>query len=270
MSAVVLPVSTAVRRAARLAPTCVVASVRSSSCHLYLVSSGSAGRLTAAGTVPAGGRPACGQGARRWRGVPEGRVGELPLCLRCAAWVSRRSPFLAPTLEELVDALRTARRLVEVEQLVLLAAQAGLSTELVFAPGVSAAGTFPLHRLVAAARDRIAPPGREAARPSWPMASTRTGQLTARGRAALAFERLHWRHPGAKDAAVRELFDLSPTRYAQQLNELLDYPAALRAEPAVVHRLRRLRDQRRRARREPTIAPRPLSGPLLPVRSATA
>lgn len=260
-----LPVSTAVRRAATLAATCVVAVSRRATCHhLYQVRERS-DRLTRAGNVPRGRGPVCGQRGRRWRGVPECVASsELPLCGRCAAWVERNLSHVDASLDELVDALRTARRLVDVEQLVCLAAQARLSTALVFLPGERAA---PLHRHVAAARNRIAPPVPDRRRQAFPM-STRH-RLTACGRAALAFERLHWQRPGAKDAAVRDLFDLSPTRYVQQLNQLLDHPAALRAEPAVVHRLRRLRDERRTKRREPTIVRR-VTGPLLPVRSASA
>ncbi|MFL6138840.1 MAG: DUF3263 domain-containing protein [Frankiaceae bacterium] len=169
--------------------------------------------------------------------------------------------------DELAAALRQASSLGAVEHLLLHAAQAGSLTAIVGPPGTRAA--LPLHHLVAAARDRIAPPPTASRAPdAWPM--TARGQLTPRGRAALAFERLTWRRPGRRDAAVRDLFDLSPTRYAQQLNELIDHPAALRAEPQVVHRLRRLRDARRAERRCPSVTSRPSAGPLLPVRSATA
>lgn len=68
--------------------------------------------------------------------------------------------------------------------------------------------------------------------------------LTDRERELLAFERQRWRHAGAKEAAIRDLFDLSPTRYYQLLDQLLDRPEALHAEPQLVLRLRRLREQR--------------------------
>lgn len=71
--------------------------------------------------------------------------------------------------------------------------------------------------------------------------------LTRRERAVLAFERQWWRHAGAKEQAIRERFDLSPTRYYQVLNALLDSPAALAAEPVLVARLRRVRTARLRA-----------------------
>ena len=53
-----------------------------------------------------------------------------------------------------------------------------------------------------------------------------------------------------KGAAIRERFDLSPTRYYQLLSQLLDDPEADDYDPLVVHRLRRARQERRRARVE--------------------
>ncbi|MEP6980092.1 MAG: DUF3263 domain-containing protein, partial [Nakamurella sp.] len=41
---------------------------------------------------------------------------------------------------------------------------------------------------------------------------------------------------------------LSPTRYYQLLNEVIDKPAALVADPLLVRRLRRLRASRQKAR----------------------
>lgn len=260
VSAAALPVATALRRAERSHPTHVVVCPRSTSCHLYVVTS-TAGRLTRTGTVPTGRAPVCGQRARRWRAAPTDVAATLPLCGRCSTWVERHSDYLAPALNELVDALRTVRRLADVEHLVLRATQAQLATALVGAAGTRA--VLPLHRVVADARARIAPP--TTPRPQYQM--TNAAGLTCRGRAVLAFERLTWRRPGAKDAAVRDLFDLSPTRYAQQLNDLIDHPAAVREEPAVVHRLHRQRNARRRERLNPTVTHRPHAGPLVPVRS---
>jgi len=71
-----------------------------------------------------------------------------------------------------------------------------------------------------------------------------------RDRAILDFERTWWTEPGSKEVAIRERFDLSPTRYYQLLNELLELPEADAYDPLVVRRLRRLRDRRRRARFE--------------------
>jgi hypothetical protein len=74
--------------------------------------------------------------------------------------------------------------------------------------------------------------------------------LTSRDRAILDLERGWWLLPSSKGAAIRDRLDLSPTRYYQLLNRLLDDPAALAYDPLVVHRLRRARAQRRRARAE--------------------
>lgn len=74
--------------------------------------------------------------------------------------------------------------------------------------------------------------------------------LSDREQAILDFERSWWTEPGTKDVAIRQRFDLSPTRYYQVLGELLDSADALSYEPLVVRRLRRLRDRRRRARFE--------------------
>ncbi len=62
--------------------------------------------------------------------------------------------------------------------------------------------------------------------------------------AILEFERQWWRHPGSKEGAIRELFSLTSPRYYQLLNALLDRPEAEVAYPALVRRLRRLRDVR--------------------------
>jgi hypothetical protein len=67
-------------------------------------------------------------------------------------------------------------------------------------------------------------------------------------RDVLAFERLRFQHAGAKDTAIRSRFGLTPTRYYQLLNALLDRPEALRHDPPLVLRLRRLRETRRRSR----------------------
>jgi hypothetical protein len=73
-------------------------------------------------------------------------------------------------------------------------------------------------------------------------------QLTARDQEILAFERQWWKYAGAKEQAIRELFDMSATRYYQALNALIDSPAALEADPMLIKRLRRLRASRQRAR----------------------
>jgi hypothetical protein len=74
--------------------------------------------------------------------------------------------------------------------------------------------------------------------------------LSDRDRAILDFERSWWTEHGSKERAIRGRFELSPTRYYQVLNELLESPEAVAYDPLVVRRLRRLRTRRRRARFE--------------------
>jgi hypothetical protein len=74
------------------------------------------------------------------------------------------------------------------------------------------------------------------------------GALTRREREILAFERQWWKYAGAKETAIRDLFDLSATRYYQTLNALIDRPEALVHDPMLVKRLRRLRTTRQRTR----------------------
>ena len=73
-------------------------------------------------------------------------------------------------------------------------------------------------------------------------------QLSERDAAILDFERQWWKYAGAKEQAIRELFDMSATRYYQVLNALIDRPEALAVDPMLVKRLRRLRSARQRAR----------------------
>jgi hypothetical protein len=64
----------------------------------------------------------------------------------------------------------------------------------------------------------------------------------------LAFERDWWKSARPKEAAIRDTFGLSPARYYQALNRVIDRPEALRYDPMLVRRLRRLRESRRRTR----------------------
>jgi hypothetical protein len=72
--------------------------------------------------------------------------------------------------------------------------------------------------------------------------------LTRRDHDILSFERQWWKYAGAKEEAIKELFDMSATRYYQVLNALVDRPEALAADPMLVKRLRRLRASRQKAR----------------------
>jgi len=57
----------------------------------------------------------------------------------------------------------------------------------------------------------------------------------------LAFERSWWRSPGAKEREILGVFGITPKRYYQLLNALIDSPAAAKFDPALVARLRRRR-----------------------------
>jgi uncharacterized protein DUF3263 len=72
--------------------------------------------------------------------------------------------------------------------------------------------------------------------------------LSRREHEMLTFERQWWRRAGAKETAIRDQFGVSPTRYYQVLNALVDRSEALAADPLLVRRLRRLRTARQRQR----------------------
>jgi len=76
--------------------------------------------------------------------------------------------------------------------------------------------------------------------------------LSVTDRALLDFERSWWTLPGvaAKGELIRAHLGMSPTRYYQRLGALLDEPAAHDYDPLTVKRLRRQREERRRARLE--------------------
>jgi hypothetical protein len=72
--------------------------------------------------------------------------------------------------------------------------------------------------------------------------------LDERDAAILDFEREWWKYAGAKEQAIKERFDVSPTRYYQLLNRVIDDEVAVAYDPMLVKRLRRLRAQRQRQR----------------------
>ncbi len=78
--------------------------------------------------------------------------------------------------------------------------------------------------------------------------TTVASELSERDCEIIAFERQWWKYAGAKEQAIKELFDMSATRYYQVLNGLIDSPAALAYDPMLIKRLRRLRASRQRAR----------------------
>ncbi len=84
------------------------------------------------------------------------------------------------------------------------------------------------------------------------VARTHTERATAglgeRDQNILEFERQWWKYAGAKEQAIRELFDMSSTRYYQIINTLIDTPEAMEFDPMLVKRLRRMRASRQKQR----------------------
>ena len=87
-----------------------------------------------------------------------------------------------------------------------------------------------------------------ATKPSGTVLRGAPAALSRRDHEILAFEAQWWKYAGAKEQAIRELFDMSATRYYQILNALVDRPEALAVDPLLVRRLRRLRASRQRTR----------------------
>lgn len=82
-----------------------------------------------------------------------------------------------------------------------------------------------------------------------PQPSAPENELDDRARGILAFESQWWKREGMKkERAIRELFDMSASRYYQLLNALLDSPAAALEDPMLIKRLRKARAGRQRAR----------------------
>jgi hypothetical protein len=71
------------------------------------------------------------------------------------------------------------------------------------------------------------------------------GELNETDRAILDFERQWWKYAGAKEQAIRDKFDLSSTRYYQRLNRIINDPAALAYDAALVRRLQAIRARRK-------------------------
>lgn len=72
--------------------------------------------------------------------------------------------------------------------------------------------------------------------------------LSERDAEILSFERSWWQADRSREQEIRHRFDMSTTRYYQVLNALIDTPEALAADPLLVKRLRRLREERQRNR----------------------
>lgn len=76
----------------------------------------------------------------------------------------------------------------------------------------------------------------------------RSTTLSEREQQIIDFEHQWWKYAGSKEQAVKDLFDLSPTRYYQILNQLIDSEDALAYDPMLIKRLRRQRASRQRTR----------------------
>jgi hypothetical protein len=74
--------------------------------------------------------------------------------------------------------------------------------------------------------------------------------LSERDLAVLDFERSWWTEASRKEDAIKERFGLSGGRYRQILAGLIDSDEAEAVDPLLVRRLRRARDERRRAKYE--------------------
>lgn len=72
--------------------------------------------------------------------------------------------------------------------------------------------------------------------------------LTVREHTALRIEGQHWAHGGARITTITRELGWSETRHAQVIGHLLNRPDAEAELPALVRRLRSLRDARRSAR----------------------
>lgn len=83
-------------------------------------------------------------------------------------------------------------------------------------------------------------------------------ELPELARHILAFEHDRARHDRTKEAEIRVEFDMSPARYYQVLNRVIDSAAALAFDPQLVTRLQRLRHARTSARAARTFGSRTL------------
>lgn len=78
--------------------------------------------------------------------------------------------------------------------------------------------------------------------------SASRNELSEFEKSLLVFEQSWVLRPEAKDEAIRQTFELTPTKYYLLLAGLLDSRAALEFDPMLVKRLQRERDCARRSR----------------------
>lgn len=72
--------------------------------------------------------------------------------------------------------------------------------------------------------------------------------LTDEQKAMLELAGTHYKYAGAKEAAMRDQFGMSPTIFWVEVNRLLSYTPALAWNPMLVGRLIRLREARKAVR----------------------
>ncbi len=81
-----------------------------------------------------------------------------------------------------------------------------------------------------------------------------TDLLSDRDRVILAFESRRPGHSSAKEQAIRAELQLTPARYYQLLDRMIDGEQALAQDPLLVRRLRRIRDEAAQRRADRTAA----------------
>jgi hypothetical protein len=70
----------------------------------------------------------------------------------------------------------------------------------------------------------------------------------------LAFEAQWGKHTSWKEEAIRARFQIPPARFYQLLGRAIETQEALELDPMLVHRLRRIRDEKRATRARRTSA----------------
>ena len=70
-------------------------------------------------------------------------------------------------------------------------------------------------------------------------------ELTERQKSIIEFERTAWQTDISKETAIRQLFTISPSRYYQIRDDLIDLPEAMKFDPMVIRRLQKQRKFRR-------------------------